>query len=233
MNSQYILTVVILCLIVVFVVTQYMNDPLSVVVISALSIVILYSLHKMMVPVVHVKKHKEGFEMMRSDDLVSEVRSAIAGGLVKSGHFIERGGVVGDSPFQHVAGKIVIPANCPNLLIKQGERYHLHNTRKAEVPGINPITFDNLEDYTEFIKWQRMNGIRCPILSLQQTNEGEFIMNNNIPNVMDTIDLAQWSLLEDAGRTKGNVPSFDEQNQDIGLITPLDMLRRRGGNTSI
>lgn len=170
----------------------------------------------------------EGFEM-RSDDLVGDVNAAFAGGLAKPKPEVGRG----SAEIGGVAGRIIIPANCPNVLIKQGERYYLHNTRKAEIPGINPIVFENLEDYTEFIRWQRMNGIRCPVLSLQETNEGEFIANGNIPNCEDIVGLPQWSLLEDAGRTKGNIPAFDGRNQDIGLITPLDMIRRRGGNTSI
>jgi hypothetical protein len=170
----------------------------------------------------------EGFEM-RSDDLVGDVNAAFAGGLAKPKPEVGRG----SAEIGGVAGRIVIPASCPNVLIKQGERYYLHNTRKAEIPGINPIVFENLEDYTEFIRWQRMNGIRCPVLSLQETNEGEFIANGNIPNCEDIVGLPQWSLLEDAGRTKGNIPAFDGRNQDIGLITPLDMIRRRGGNTSI
>ena len=170
----------------------------------------------------------EGFEM-RSDDLVGDVNAAFAGGLAKPKPEVGRG----SAEIGGVAGRIVIPASCPNVLIKQGERYYLHNTRKAEIPGINPIVFENLEDYTEFIRWQRMNGIRCPVLSLQETNEGEFIANGNIPNCEDIVGLPQWSLLEDAGRTKGNIPAFDGRNQDVGLITPLDMIRRRGGNTSI
>jgi hypothetical protein len=174
------------------------------------------------------KNMREGFEM-RSDDLVGDVKAAFAGGLVKPKPEVGRG----SAELGGVVGRIVIPASCPNVLIKQGERFYLHNTRKAEVPGVNPIVFENLEDYTEFIRWQRMNGIRCPVLSLQETSDGEFIANGNIPNCEDIVGLPQWSLLEDAGRTKGNIPAFDGRNQDVGLITPLDMIRRRGGNGDI
>lgn len=174
------------------------------------------------------KNMREGFEM-RSDDLVGDVKAAFAGGLAKPKPDVGRG----SAEIGGVVGRIVIPTSCPNVLIKQGERFYLHNTRKAEVPGVNPIVFENLEDYTEFIRWQRMNGIRCPVLSLQETSDGEFIANGNIPNCEDIVGLPQWSLLEDAGRTKGNIPAFDGRNQDVGLITPLDMIRRRGGNTSV
>jgi len=62
---------------------------------------------------------------------------------------------------------------CPNLLIQKDSKFFLHNTKLAEVPGVNPIEFTNLEDYTEFIDWQRSQGIRCPILYLQQTYDAQ------------------------------------------------------------
>lgn len=58
---------------------------------------------------------------------------------------------------------------CPNLLIQKGNRFYLHNTEIAQVPGVNPVEFNSLEEYTQFLKWQRSNGIRCSVLYLQQT----------------------------------------------------------------
>jgi hypothetical protein len=58
---------------------------------------------------------------------------------------------------------------CPNLLIQKGARLYLYNSKLAQVPGVNPVEFNNLEDYTEFLDWQRSQGIRCPVLYLQHT----------------------------------------------------------------
>jgi hypothetical protein len=58
---------------------------------------------------------------------------------------------------------------CPNLLIQKGSRFYLYNSKLASVPGVNPIEFDNLEDYSEFLDWQRSQNIRCPVLYLQET----------------------------------------------------------------
>ena len=58
---------------------------------------------------------------------------------------------------------------CPNVLIQKGVKYYLYNSKLASVPGVNPIQFDNLEEYVEFIDWQRSQGIRCPILYLQHS----------------------------------------------------------------
>jgi hypothetical protein len=58
---------------------------------------------------------------------------------------------------------------CPNLLIQKGKEFFLYNSKLAPVPGVNPISFNNLEEYVEFTDWQRGQGIRCPVMFLQQT----------------------------------------------------------------
>jgi hypothetical protein len=62
---------------------------------------------------------------------------------------------------------------CPNLLIQKDSRFYLYNSNLAEVPGVNPIEFNNLEDYTEFLDWQRSQGIRCPVLYLQSSYDAQ------------------------------------------------------------
>lgn len=62
---------------------------------------------------------------------------------------------------------------CPNLLIQKGSKIYLYNSKIAQVPGVNPVEFDNLEDYTEFLDWQRSQGIRCPVLYLQETYDAQ------------------------------------------------------------
>jgi len=58
---------------------------------------------------------------------------------------------------------------CPNVLIQKGSKYFLYNSKLSQVPGVNPIQFEHLEDYVEFMDWQRSQGIRCPILYLQHS----------------------------------------------------------------
>ena len=62
---------------------------------------------------------------------------------------------------------------CPNLLIQKGSRFYLYNSKLAQIPGVNPVEFDNLEDYTEFLDWQRSQNIRCPVLFLQETYDAQ------------------------------------------------------------
>lgn len=61
-----------------------------------------------------------------------------------------------------------IMKGCPNLLIQEGRRIYLKNTNQANVPGINPVIFDNLEEYVEYMKWLEYNNVRCPVLYLKK-----------------------------------------------------------------
>ena len=62
---------------------------------------------------------------------------------------------------------------CPNLLIQVGSKYYLYNSNVEKVSGVNPIEFANLEDYTEFLKWQQNVGIKCPVLYVQNTYDAQ------------------------------------------------------------
>jgi len=62
---------------------------------------------------------------------------------------------------------------CPNILIQKGAELYLHNSRLSNVPGVNPLKFNNLEEYVEFTDWQRGQGIRCPILYLQHSFDAQ------------------------------------------------------------
>ena len=74
---------------------------------------------------------------------------------------------------KYAEGFSSMESRCPNLLIQKGARFYLYNSKLAKVPGVNPIEFENLEDYTEFLDWQRSQGIRCPVLYLQSTYDAQ------------------------------------------------------------
>jgi len=80
---------------------------------------------------------------------------------------------------------------CPNLLIQKGSRFFLYNSKLAQVPGVNPVEFDNLEDYTEFLDWQRSQGIRCPVLYLQETYDAQ---GNKVYKVRPSVSEPQAGL---------------------------------------
>jgi len=133
------------------------------------------------------------------------------------------------------------PSRCPNVLIQKGKELYLFNNKLAKVPGVNPIKFNNLEDYTEFVKWQRNQGIRCPVLFLQHSYDAQgnpnykarpspFDLGGGLPEeIPQGLSNPPENKLIDAGRNDppyntGDYPAFDAWNQYIGEEVPLDKM---------
>ena len=137
---------------------------------------------------------------------------------------------------------------CPNMLIQKGSKYYLYNTNLVQVPGVNPVEFNTLEDYTEFLEWQKGSGIRCPVLYLQHSYDAQ---GKRVYKIRPSVTELQGGLppstnpavpppvsfekLTDAGRddppyNTNNYPAFDMSHQYVGSITPLDVLDRANEN---
>lgn len=130
-------------------------------------------------------------------------------------------------------------SRCPNILIQNGSRFYLYNSKVAKVPGVNPIEFENLEDYTEFLDWQRSQGIRCPVLYLQKTYDTQ---GNAVYKVRPSVLEQQGGIgpmapnptaLVDATRddppyNQGGYPSHDQTSYYVGTSTPLDKMDATG-----
>jgi hypothetical protein len=89
---------------------------------------------------------------------------------------------------------------CPNLLIQKDSKFYLYNSKLAQVPGVNPIEFNNLEEYTEFLDWQRSQGIRCPVLYLQSTYDAQ---GNAVYKVRPSVSEPQAGLPPSAAAPMG------------------------------
>lgn len=98
---------------------------------------------------------------------------------------------------------------CPNILIQKGAKYYLYNSNIAQVPGVNPVEFNNLEDYVEFLEWQRGAGIFCPVLYVQNSYD---IQGNRVFKVRPSVTELQGGL-------PPSVPSSSVQTE---LPIPLD-----------
>jgi hypothetical protein len=64
-------------------------------------------------------------------------------------------------------------SQCPNILIQMGSKYYLLNSNMDQIPGVNPLEFRTLEEYNEFLKWQKTVGIKCPVLYVQKTYDAQ------------------------------------------------------------
>ena len=139
--------------------------------------------------------------------------------------------------------------DCPDLLIQKGKHIYLLNKNKAKIPGVNPIKFKNLEEYTEYLNWQRHQGIKCPVLYLQNSYDiqGNLVyVNRKSPyekeggtstiSGLDLFNNNNKSLLFDSTRNhppfnKNLYPGFDPYDQNVGLETPLDKMYHSAPNT--
>jgi hypothetical protein len=151
---------------------------------------------------------------------------------------------------QHGPYSNSIQTNCPNILIQKGNNFFLYNSKRAKVPGVNPLRFNSLEDYVEFTEWQRSQGIRCPIMFVQESYDAQgnpvykarpspTNLQGGLPDLMPTDQvLPPASKLIDATRddppfNTNSYPAYDPQNQYIGLDTPLDkMFHEKSENVS-
>ncbi len=133
--------------------------------------------------------------------------------------------------------------NCPNILIQKGSQLYLYNSKKHMVPGVNPVVFINLEEYTEFLQWQRSTGLMCPVLFLQQSMDAQGSSSYKIrPSPTDlqgglppTSSIytppprKHITKLLDASRDDppynlNSYPGYDDSNIDQGEFTPDMML---------
>lgn len=121
-------------------------------------------------------------------------------------------------------GYVDLSNKCPNVLIQVGDKFHLYNSALIKKDDINPITFNSLEEYIQYIKFQRKNGLRCPVLYVQQVydNLGRPLYKLKKPsNGNDKLIDASHS---NNFFNKNSYPGFDPNNQYIGLDTPLDKI---------
>ena len=149
--------------------------------------------------------------------------------------------------------------SCPNILLQKGNKIYLKNTKKAEIPGVNPIEFDNLEDYVEFVNWLKSQNIDCPILYLQQSYDaqGNEVLTfrpdplnpqGGLPPYIteDVSDVRKNgpyqkmpdNKLLDASRNdppynKNQYPGFDGMNQYIGENVPIDKMFHEDENYAV
>lgn len=131
---------------------------------------------------------------------------------------------------------------CPTTMIKKGNQIILYNPQLAKVPGVNPIVLNSLEDYKDYIKWQRASNINCPVLHLErmydtQGNENYEIkpsfmldqpsgpLNHDLPIVNKRPSVSQLlnaSYDNNVPYNQNSFPAFDPYNQNVGTMTQHD-----------
>ena len=133
---------------------------------------------------------------------------------------------------------------CPNLLIQKGTKYYLYNSNIVQVPGVNPVMFNNLDEYNEFLKWQKGAGIRCPVLYVQNSYDAQ---GNRVYKVRPSVNELEGGLspalpspieftkLVDATQADkpynvNSYPAYDQTSYYVGTYTPLDAMKHAEAN---
>jgi hypothetical protein len=190
----------------------------------------------------------EGFVSIEPDALESQKlrNTAAATPAVSSGDGVEGfdGGVGGGGDFSTANTD-----RCPNILIQHGSEIFLYNSKVEKVPGVNPIRFKSLDDYSEFMDWLHGRGIRCPVLFLQFSYDAQGqavykmrpsptdLQGGLSPNMPYSPAPAALVQMMDASRD--NPPfnnqmydGFDPLNFNMGDYTPQDAAFRAKEITS-
>jgi hypothetical protein len=132
--------------------------------------------------------------------------------------------------------------NCPTTLVQEGAAYYLYTSSAPKKEGVNPLKFNNLEEYNEFIDLQRSKGIHCPVLFVQKTQDAQgetgykarpspTDLQGGLPPklIEEKHNYPPETKLNDAGHSfplnnVNSYPGFDPMNQYIGQNTPLDKM---------
>jgi len=141
--------------------------------------------------------------------------------------FMAGGAYTVDEPF--------ISGQCPTTMIKNGESIMIYNPKLAKIPGVNPLMMDNLEDYKEYVDWQKKNNLGCPILYLEKVFDAQGSemyeikpsfdtdipmggINHSMPNFPKEINHNTMDASRDTPPYNQNgLPGYDPQNQTEGV----------------
>ena len=131
-------------------------------------------------------------------------------------------------------------SSCPDLLIKQNNKLMLLNTKIPKEDGVNPILFDTLDQYTQYVKNQQDKGYECPVLFFQQENDTQgndvyrmretpYFVEGGIPPIQMTLEEPNTEPIQVKDASRSNTPfnknmynGFDPQSLYIGKYTVLD-----------
>ena len=141
--------------------------------------------------------------------------------------------------------------NCPNMLIEKDGKIMLFNSELPIKKDSNPIEFDNLDKYIEFVETEKSMNKNCKTLSLQYTTDTQnndliqvlpslFENNGGLPFISsNSVNKENSAYFEENKMLDATIDStpdnhidfntnmysgFDQYNQNIGLDTPLDKI---------
>ena len=121
------------------------------------------------------------------------------------------------------------PSNsCPNLLIRSQNVLFLQNTNMPK-SATNPMVFQNLDEYLLYLKSQRKQNIRCPVLFLQEeTNtQGENVYRTMpSPFLKEEVIMAEDGSRDNPPYNQDQYAGFDPYGFNVGQLTNIDQIHQ-------
>ena len=155
--------------------------------------------------------------------------------VIKKEKKVNSASITVNSVKQSIQSPAADPKSCPNLLVRRGNQLFMYNKNAPEEPGVNPIIFNNLDDYIYYVKVQRYKyGNDCPVLYLQEENDAQ---GNNVyrvrPGPFDTQGGMQVTQGFPNGMVLPQLPTTYSADATIAALPPNYMaanLENVGGN---
>lgn len=79
-------------------------------------------------------------------------------------------------------------SKCPNMLIKIGNEYYLYVSGEEEKEGVNPLVFQNLDEYKKHLDSEKEKGNFCPVLYVQVENDAQ---GQDVYRIRESPDVAE------------------------------------------
>jgi hypothetical protein len=123
--------------------------------------------------------------------------------------------------------------NCPNVLIQKGNSLLLYNSLLPE-SDTNPVRFSNLDEYISYVEKRRNEGIRCPVLFLQQENNiqgkdvyrirpSPFSLEGGLPPMIPPLPVLDASR-DNPPYNTSNYAGFDPYGLYVGKYSEIDKI---------
>ena len=143
--------------------------------------------------------------------------------------------------------------DCYNMLIEHSGKIYLFNKKDEIKEDTNPIIFNDLEEYKNYIEEENSKGNNCPVLFLKYTTNTQneellqvkkSLFENDGGDQFKYKDKRYYEQNKILDATKNSTPGknkifnknmysgFDKYNQNIGNDTPLDRMYTSNSKTS-
>lgn len=131
---------------------------------------------------------------------------------------------------------------CHDVIEERDNKIHIYNSKSELIPGINPLIFDNKDDYKKHMQSKVKNGSDCPVLYVKRKYTTQNKLGYQLKQDPSSEDIYTLPPEDNTEHHKDNghknykrnlfnsdlvsnkgFPGFDPTDQDIGKKNPIDM----------